>query len=264
MPVYAPATPELEIAHVLFMDIVGYSRLMIDQQTGTLNQFQEVVRGTCAFGRAEARLDLIRIPTGDGMALVFFRDMEAAVRCAVEVGQRLRSLPEIPLRMGLHSGPVYRVADINAAENVAGAGINMAQRVMDCGDAGHILVSSTLAENLRQLSAWSPLLHDLGTCEVKHGVRLHLYNLYRDDVGNPELPEKLRAPAAPVASAAALPTSPARGRVALVYRRHAQPDEHLLGVLEGGLREQGFDVFIDRHLTVGVEGRARSSGNCGR
>jgi eukaryotic-like serine/threonine-protein kinase len=188
-----PKTPPLEIAHVLFMDIVAYSTLHMDRQQQLLHELQETVRSTSEFARAQAQDQLIRLPTGDGMALVFFADPEAAVRCAVELAKALRQSPAISLRMGIHTGPVYRVADINANRNVAGGGINTAQRVMDCGDAGHILVSSTQAEVLRQVSSWSAMLHDLGEVEVKHGVRLHIYNLQAEDAGNRELPTKIRS-----------------------------------------------------------------------
>jgi serine/threonine protein kinase len=182
--------PSLEIAHVLFMDIVAYSTLPMDRQRQSLRQLQEAVRSTSEFGRAQRKDQLIRLPTGDGMALVFFADPEAPVRCAMELSKTLRNNPDIHLRMGIHTGPVYRVADINANRNVAGGGINIAQRVMDCGDAGHILVSSAEAEVLGQVSAWSTMLHDLGEVEVKHGVRLHIYTLYTEEAGNPEPPTK--------------------------------------------------------------------------
>ena len=186
-------TRTLEIAHVLFTDIVGYSKLPMDEQEELLMQLQEAVRQTSEFARAEVADELIRLPTGDGMALVFFRDAEAPVRCALELSQALRNHPDLKLRMGIHSGPVYRVADINANRNVAGGGINIAQRVMDCGDARHILVSREVAEVLGQLSGWRPMLHDLGEVEVKHGVCIHIYNLYTDGAGNPELPKKISA-----------------------------------------------------------------------
>jgi serine/threonine protein kinase/tetratricopeptide (TPR) repeat protein len=182
----------LEMAHVLFTDIVAYSRLPMDQQHQALNHLQEAVRETKEYARAQASDQLIRLPTGDGMALVFLGDVEAPVRCAMELHRILRRWPEIRLRMGIHTGPVYRVEDINAARNVAGGGINMAQRVMDCGDAGHILISKTVADVLDQVSTWRSALHDLGEAEVKHGVRVHLYNLYTDEAGNRELPQKLR------------------------------------------------------------------------
>jgi serine/threonine protein kinase len=183
----------LEMAHVLFTDIVAYSRLPMDQQQDALHHLQEAVRSTQEFARAQASDQLIRLPTGDGMALVFLGDVEAPVRCALELHRILRRWPEIKLRMGIHTGPVYRVEDINAARNVAGGGINIAQRVMDCGDAGHILISKTVADVLEQVSTWNTALHDLGEAEVKHGVRVHLYNLYTDEAGNRELPQKLRA-----------------------------------------------------------------------
>src|SRR5271165_165385 len=188
-----PSVPTLEIAHVLFMDIAAYSKLPMDQQQKLLWELQEAVRSTQAFARAHKDDKLISLPTGDGMALVFFGDPEFPVRCAVELSRALHQHPEIKLRMGIHTGPVYRVDDINAARNVAGGGINMAQRVMDCGDAGHILVSNTVADVLAQVSTWSEVFQDLGEAEVKHGVRVHIYNLCTDEAGNTELPQKLRA-----------------------------------------------------------------------
>jgi tetratricopeptide (TPR) repeat protein/class 3 adenylate cyclase len=181
----------LEMAHVLFMDIVAYSKMHMDQQQSVLGELQDTIRNTSEFARAQAENQLIRLPTGDGMALVFFRDPEAPVRCALELSRSLCDHPEIKLRMGIHSGPVYRVADINANCNVAGGGIIVAQRVMDCGDAGHILLSSAAAEVLGQVSAWSGTVHDLGEVEVKHGLRLHIYNLCLEGVGNPELPRRV-------------------------------------------------------------------------
>ncbi len=181
-----------ETAHVLFMDIVGYSKLLIDQQSACMRTLQGIVGKTVDFGRAQRANQLIRLPTGDGIALVYFGDPEAPVRCAIEISRALKECPEIELRMGIHSGLVYRMADINTNMNVAGGGINIAQRVMDCGDAGHILLSSRVADDLGQLARWSPLLHDLGEAEVKHGVRVHLYNLAGEDVGNAEVPAKLR------------------------------------------------------------------------
>ncbi len=187
-----------EIAHVLFMDIVAYTTLPMDQQTLFLRHLQDVVRGAEEVCRTTHACDqLIRLPTGDGMALVFFGDPVTPVKCALEIGRALgRDHPEINLRMGVHSGPVYRVADINANRNVAGGGINIAQRVMDCGDTGHILVSKTMTDFLSELSTWAERLHDLGEAEVKHGARVHIFNLYTDEVGNPDVPGKLRAAAA--------------------------------------------------------------------
>ena len=183
--------PSMEIAHVLFTDIVGYSKLAMDEQQRQLRQLQKLVRSTAEFERAKAEDHLVSLPTGDGMALAFFGEPEAAARCALELGKALHSHPEIKLRMGINSGPVYRLADINAARNIAGGGINLAQRVMDCGDAGHILVSEAVADVLGQLSAWHGLLHDLGEVQVKHGVQVHIYNLYTPEVGNPALPAKV-------------------------------------------------------------------------
>jgi eukaryotic-like serine/threonine-protein kinase len=178
------------------MDIVGYSKLPIDEQEKLLLHLQDAVRQTSEFSRAQSSNELIRLPTGDGMALVFFRDAESPVRCALELSRSLRSQPALELRMGIHSGPVYRVADINANQNVAGGGINVAQRVMDCGDAGHILVSEEVAKVLNELSAWKGTLRDLGEMEVKHAVRVHLFNLFTEDAGNPAPPLRLSAAAA--------------------------------------------------------------------
>lgn len=182
----------LETAHVLFMDIIGYSRLLIDEQTQRLRQLQEIVLGTNECKRAYSAKELIRLPTGDGMALVFFQDPEAPVRCSVEISQALKANPGIELRMGVHSGFVYRMADVNTNMNVAGGGINLAQRVMDCGDQGHILLSKRVADDLGQLARWSAYLEDLGDAEVKHGVHVHLFNFHGNDFGNPERPTKLR------------------------------------------------------------------------
>jgi TolB-like protein/Tfp pilus assembly protein PilF len=183
----------LEIGHVLFIDVVGYSKLLVKQQSELLRELNEVVSGTNEFGEAESAGKLIRLPTGDGMALVFRTNPEAPVQCAMEIARALKSHPAIQLRMGIHSGPVNEVVDVNQRANIAGAGINMAQRVMDCGDAGHILLSRHVAEDLEQDDRWRPLLHDLGTCEVKHGVRVGVTNLYSDEVGNPKLPGKFQA-----------------------------------------------------------------------
>src|SRR6476660_5013088 len=183
----------LQIGHVLFIDIVGYSKLLVNQQSELLRELNEVVSSTNEFREAEAEGKLIRLPTGDGMALVFRTNPEAPAQCALEIARALKEHPRIALRMGIHSGPVNEVVDVNQRTNVAGAGINMAQRVMDCGDAGHILVSKHVAEDLEQHDRWRPLLHDLGSCEVKHGVRLDVSNLYSDEVGNPQLPKKFQA-----------------------------------------------------------------------
>src|SRR5712691_3950961 len=182
----------LEIGHVLFIDIVGYSKLLLKQQSELLRELNEIVSGTNEFHEAESAGKLIRLPTGDGMALVFRTNTESPVECAMEIARALKSHPAIQLRMGIHSGPVDEVVDVNQRANIAGAGINMAQRVMDCGDAGHILLSKHVAEDLEQDDRWRPLLHDLGPCEVKHGARVGVTNLYSDEVGNPQLPKKFQ------------------------------------------------------------------------
>ena len=182
----------LEIAHLLLIDIVGYSKLLVNEQVDMLQQLKQIVRGTDSFRAAEARDRLIRVPTGDGMALLFFQSPEEPVRCALDISKALAAQPHIRLRMGVHSGPVNRITDVNDKTNIAGSGINVAQRVLDCGDAGHILLSSHVAEDLAEYRHWQPYLHDLGECEVKHGLRLHLFNLYKDGLGNAQLPEKLK------------------------------------------------------------------------
>jgi TolB-like protein/class 3 adenylate cyclase/Tfp pilus assembly protein PilF len=184
---------QLEIAHVLFTDIVGYSKLPIHQQRAVVERLNEIVRGTDEFQAAEAAGRLIKIPTGDGITLVFYQSPEAPVECALEISRALKQHPELQLRMGVHSGPVSGVIDATGKANVAGAGINIAQRVMDCGDAGHILLSKHVAEDLEEYPHWQPHLHELGECEVKHGVRLFVVNLYTAELGNPGVPEKLRA-----------------------------------------------------------------------
>jgi hypothetical protein len=172
MPEVQSSDVKLEIGHVLFIDIVGYSKLMIDEQSGQLQTLKEIVRGTEQFRSAQAEGKLLRLPTGDGGALVFRNNPEAPVLCAMEISKALRSHPELKVRMGIHSGPVNEITDLNEQANIAGAGINIAERVMDCGDAGHILLSGHVAEDLEQYPRWRPYLHDLGTVEVKHGVRI--------------------------------------------------------------------------------------------
>src|SRR5437667_4415405 len=181
---------QLEIAHILFVDIVGYSKLSINEQHAAIEELNQIVRASEQFQRAEAAGRLLKIPTGDGMALVFYKSPEEPVKCALEISRALKEHPRLQLRMGIHSGPVSGVVDVNERANLAGAGINMAQRVMDCGDAGHILLSKRVAEDLAEYEQWRPLLHDVGSCEVKHGVRVSVVNLYDDQFGNATLPRK--------------------------------------------------------------------------
>src|SRR6476646_8007317 len=183
---------QLEIAYLLLIDVVGYSKLLVNDQIELLHELNGLVRSTASFQAAESNNRLIRVPTGDGMALIFFRSPEEPARCAIEISEALKTHPDIQLRMGVHSGPINQVTDVNDRVNVAGAGINVAQRVMDCADAGHILLTKHVADDLAQYRHWQPYLHDLGEYEVKHGLRVHIINLYKDGLGNPALPEKLK------------------------------------------------------------------------
>jgi len=191
---------QLEIAHVLFIDIVGYSRLSINEQRAAVDELTQIVRATEQFQKAEASDRLIKIAAGDGMALVFYTSPETPVRCAMELGRAIEDHPRLRLRMGIHSGPVSGVVDVTGRTNLAGAGLNLAQRVMNCGDAGHILVSKHVAEDLEEYDEWRPLLHELGECEVKHGARISVANLYTEELGNPAIPEKLKAARAAAAA----------------------------------------------------------------
>jgi TolB-like protein/class 3 adenylate cyclase/Tfp pilus assembly protein PilF len=193
MPAESKAAVRLEIGHVLFIDIVGYSRLLISEQSELLGVLNDAVREAGEFRSAEADGRLVRLPTGDGMALVFRGSPEQPVRCALEISQALKDHPKLRVRMGIHSGPVNEVADVNERANIAGAGINIAQRVMDCGDAGHILLSKHVAEDLQHYPEWSPYLHDVGQCEVKHGETISIVNLYTTELGNPSPPRLKRA-----------------------------------------------------------------------
>src|SRR5436853_6711207 len=186
------ADVKFEIGHVLFIDIVGYSKLLIHEQLEYLEKLREIARATETFRTAQREGKLTRLPTGDGGALVFGTSPEAPVKCAMEIARELKKHPELRVRMGIHSGPVKEVTDLSEQGNIAGAGINIAQRVMDCGDAGHILVSKRVADDLENYAQWRPLLPDLGTCEVKHGISLALFNLYSDEIGNPETPKKFK------------------------------------------------------------------------
>jgi adenylate cyclase len=181
---------KVEIAHVLSIDMVGYSLLLITQQTRLMNQLASIAKNTEQFRDADACGKLVRIPTGDGMSLVFFDDPQAPIECATEIASALKTRPDIRLRMGIHSGPVNEVTDVSDRSNLAGAGMDMAQRVMDCGDAGHILLSKRVADDLAPFPRWNPYLHPLGECEVKHGRKVALVNFYTDDIGNPEVPTR--------------------------------------------------------------------------
>src|SRR2546423_2857468 len=188
MPDDEKTKPRLEIAHVLFVDIVEYSKRLTDEQSEALQELNQIVRNTDAVREAQAAGQLIILPTGDGMALVFIGSVEGPAECALEVSRALRAQPSLRIRMGIHSGPVQHVRDANTRENISGVGINIARRVMDCGDAGHILVSKRFAGDLAQHRRWQPYLHDLGDVEVKHGVVVSLVNLYAETIGNPAPP----------------------------------------------------------------------------
>ena len=230
MPAEPDSDVRLEIGHVLFMDVVGYSKLLLNDQRELQQQLAQVVRNTGQFRAAEEAGKLVRVPAGDGMALVFFNSPEAPVRCAIEISRELKNHPQLPLRMGIHSGPINEVRDVNDQTNVAGSGINLAQRVMDCGDAGHILLSKRVAEDLAQSRQWEPHLHDLGECAVKHGVGLSLVNFYTDEVGNQALPGKIKKAQEERATAAAAHRPPAMLRRKNVLIAAALPLAILLAV----------------------------------
>src|SRR5215472_2487055 len=247
MPADSKSDLQFEIGHVLFIDIVGYSKLLIHEQSDRLQKLKEIVRGTEQFRRGEAEGKLLRLPTGDGGALVFRNTQEAPVLCALEIGKALKNHPEIRVRMGIHSGPVNEVADLNEQMNVAGAGINIAQRVMDCGDSGHILLSKHVAEDLEDYARWRPYLHELGECETKHGGVISVVNLYDDEVGNPQLPEKLKQAQQERAAKAAA------SRPAPTFRR-----KHLLiaaAVLLTAVAAIGFWIY-SRQPTVTPSGKS--------
>src|SRR5436189_5203450 len=193
MPSERSSEVKFEIGHVLFIDIVGYSKLLINEQSEQIQKLREIVRATEQFRLAEGEGKLLRLPTGDGGALVFRNSSEAPVLCALEISKALKSHPELRVRMWIHSGPVNEITDLNGQANIAGAGINIAQRVMDCGDAGHILLSKRVTDDLEHYSQWRSHLHELGECEVKHGVRLHVFNLYNKELGNSAAPKKFQA-----------------------------------------------------------------------
>jgi len=231
--------PKLEIGHVLTMDVVEYSALLITEQTRLIGELTGVVKNTERFRRAEAEGKLVRIPTGDGMALVFFDDPKAPIECAMEIAAALKSHPEIRLRMGIHSGPVNAVVDVSDRANVAGAGVDMAQRVMDCGDAGHILLSKRVADDLAPFPRWNPHLHDLGEYEVKHGRRISLVNFYTDTIGNPVAPTKCT-----VAQKKTLRSATALGEVFARNRALIATAIVLIGALIIGA------IVFSRHITT--------------
>lgn len=221
MSTAAKEASQMQTAHVLFIDVVAYSKLLVNEQREVLQQLNEVVRRTPQFAKSDAGGKLIRIPSGDGMALVFFQSPEEPVHCAMEIARALKNHPQVRVRMGVHSGPVNQVTDVNDRVNVAGAGINFAQRVMDCADAGHILISKRVADDLAQDTLWQPLLHELGEVEVKHGVKLGVVNLYNAELGNPDAPRRLSswsAPAkAPVAPSSAAQEVPEKSIAVLAF-----------------------------------------------
>jgi len=183
---------KLEIAHVLTIDVVAYSTLLIDEQSRLMAELVRTVKATPRFRQAAAEDKLIKLPTGDGMALIFLSDAEAPIECAMQLAASLKEHPEIRLRMGIHSGPINTIRDVNDRTNLAGAGIDMAQRVMDCGDAGHILVSKRVADDLTPYPRWHRYLHYLGECEVKHGRKVSLFNFYSESFGNAAIPQKVK------------------------------------------------------------------------
>src|SRR5882762_3766753 len=217
----AKEASQMQTAHVLFIDVVGYSKLLVNEQREVLQQLNEVVRSTPQFAKSDAGGKLIRIPSGDGMALAFFQSPEEPVHCAMEIARALKNHPQVRVRMGVHSGPVNQVTDVNDRVNVAGAGINFAQRVMDCADAGHILISKRVADDLAQDTLWQPFLHELGEVEVKHGVKLGVVNLYNAELGNPDAPRRLSSRSAPaktsVASSSAAQEVPEKSIAVLAF-----------------------------------------------
>ena len=261
-----PPDLQLEIAHLLLIDVVGYSKLLVNDQVESLQQLNRIVRGTDCFRAAEAKDKLIRLATGDGMALLFFENLEQPAHCALEIAQALQNHPEIQVRMGIHSGPINQVPDVNDRINIAGAGINVAQRVLDCGDAGHILLSKHVADDLGEYRHWQPYLRDLGECEVKHGLRLHLVNLCKNGLGNPQVPEKLKrrkrwketGPVHPVASprwprwapAAALLFSGCALAISFtIFLRHRAITSETFGNLTGAVPDKSIAVLPFENLS---------------
>jgi len=234
-----------EIAHVLFMDLAGYSRLSMEEQARRTALLHQIVRSTNEFQRAESVGELMPLDTGDGMVLVFARDPIAPLQCAIEIAERVKDSADLPLRLGLHSGPVTRVTDISGRENARGGGVNLAQRVMDLGEPGHILISSSAAEILLQFDRWAPHLTFHGEAEVKHGQRLSVFGYSDERVGVPSMPPKL--------GGAVVELLDAVGKVTLLYKRNSPQDEYLVKRIEAGLTELGYEVFLDKHMAIGAE-----------
>src|SRR5213596_3318754 len=245
---------KFEIGHVLFIDIVGYSKLLINEQSEQIRTLKEIVRGAEQFRLAQAEGKLLRLPTGDGGALVFRNSLEAPALCSMEIAKALNDYPKLLVRMGIHSGPVNEITDLNEQATIAGAGINVAQRVMDCGDAGHILLSKHVADDLEQYPRWRSHLHDLGECEVKHGVRVRTVNFYTDELGNPDVPEKFKHGGAEAAVSAAKKPQVSRKYLAvagaiiavialsfLIYRILARPSGASLPVREKSIAVLPFE-----------------------
>lgn len=253
-------SPAADIAHVVYLDIVGYSRLPMIEQRQLLEELNQLVREAVEASRSSGSLEVLRLPTGDGMALVFFHDLAAPVECAIRVARSLRTRSYLQVRMGLHTGPVYRIQDINAHANAAGSGINVAQQIMAFGDAGHILVSVATKELMGQLRDWSRDFHDLGTHPDKHGRPLRVFNFYNDEIGNPDRPRSLAGPGGP-----ASPSSvPHRREVVLLHRAGAEPDDTLARMLDAKLAEYGCDVVVDRPDLRGLDSLAQLAVNLRR
>ncbi len=241
-----PTRIPTEMAHVLFMDLVGHSRLPMEAQARQVQGLRERVQQTPEYRRAEGEGDLICRDQGDGLALIFFRDPRAPLQCACEVALALRTRPDLPLRMGLHSGPVTRQPDIHGQDNVSGSGINLAERVMGFGDAGHILMSHSFADVISEYENWAAFLSYLGEYEVKHGTTVRLFNFHTPDVGKTGLPDRL-------VPQVVAEDGPEPGRVAILYKRHAAPDAGVVALLDSKLSAHGHSLFIDRHIAIGVE-----------
>ena len=269
MPTENEAGLELEIAHVLAMDVVGYSTLLIDDQSRLIAELTRLVRESPRFRTAEAAGKLIRLPTGDGMVLVFFDNLEAPLECAMQISVALKSHPEVRLRIGIHSGPIKQVVDVNDRSNVAGAGIDLAQRVMDCGDAGHILLSKRVADDLAPYPRWHPYLYEIGAYEIKHGRQIHLVNFFTGEIGNPQAPEKpgprnqSRSPAMPATRAtdaiAVLPLENLSGEPAEEYFADGMTEALITDLAKiGGLK------VISRGSVMGFKGTKQPLAEIGR